>query len=131
MMIKEIDEENQDVTTWWHIEDMEYHLGNKPTGESYYWCDMIDEYEYTKNKYRFTETEYDEESGRLCGFWLQVEMPKYLWHLDRASMITATGDHGEPQHKVYDFAQETINDWVEEQRLKHYNENKNFYIKQK
>jgi hypothetical protein len=125
-----IDIENQDVTTWWHIEDMEYHCGNKPTGESYYWCDMIDEYEYTKNKYRFTETEYDEESGRLCGFWLKVEMPKYLWHLDRAS-IRCNREDDKRGDKVYDFALETINEWVEEQRVKHYNENKNFYTKQK
>jgi len=125
-----IDIENQDVTTWWHIEDMEYHCGNKPTGESYYWCDMIDEYEYTKNKYRFTETEYDEESGRLCGFWLKVEMPKYLWHLDRAS-IRCNREDDKRGDKVYDFALETINEWVEEQRVKHYTENKNFYTKQK
>ena len=125
-----IDIENQDVTTWWHIEDMEYHCGNKPTGESYYWCDMIDEYEYTKNKYRFTETEYDEESGRLCGFWLKVEMPKNLWHLDRAS-IRCNREDDKRGDKVYDFVSETINEWVEEQRVKHYNENKNFYTKQK
>ena len=126
-MIKEIDKENQDVTTWWHIEDMEYHVGNKPTGESYYWCDMIDEYEYTEQKHRLHEPEYDEDNGRLCGFWLQVEMPKYLWHLDRAGMPQKEDKW---DSKVYDFAQETINDWVEEQRVKHYNENKNFYIKQ-
>jgi len=123
----EIDTENQAVTTWWHIEDTDYHMGEKPTGEEYYWSHMIDEYEYTEEKHRLHEPEYDEDNGRLCCFWLQVEMPKYLWHLDRAGMPQKEDKW---DSKVYDFAQETINDWVEEQRVKHYNENKSFYIKQ-
>jgi|SRR6056300_808085 len=123
----EIDIENQAVTTWWLIEDVDYHMNEKPTGEEYLWCHMIDEYDYTDEKHRLYEPEYDKDNGRLCGFWLQVEMPKYLWHLDRAGMPQKEDKW---DSKVYDFAQETINEWVEDKRVKHYNENKNFYIKQ-
>ena len=124
----EIDIENQAVTTWWHIEDIEYHCGNKPTGESYYWSHMIDEYEYTEEKHRLHEPEYDEDNGRLCCFWLQVEMPKYLWHLYNAGMPQ---EEDKWENEVYFFCDKIINDWVETQRIIHRNKNKALYKNKK
>jgi hypothetical protein len=127
----EIDIEQQDVTTWWLIEDVDYHTDEKPKGEEYLWCHMLDEFEYTEEKHRLYEPEYDEESGKLCSFWLKVEMPKYLWHLDRASMFAVNHDKDNRVDKVYSYSRNIIDEWVEHQRVKHYTENKNFYTKQK
>jgi hypothetical protein len=122
------DTEDKPVTTWWLIEDESYHGNEPPTGEGYFNPHMVDQYEYVEEKHRLFEPEYDKNNGKLCAFWLQLEMPRYLWHLYKAGYVMP---NNELENKVYEFSYDTINEWLEEQRVKHYNENKSFYIKQK
>ena len=118
--------ENKTVTTWWLIEDVDYHMYDIPREDEYVWCHMIDEYNYTEEKFRFTEPKYDEISGKLCSFWLKVEMPKYLWHLDQASMYTK--EHKDKRSEaVYDFCKNITDSWVETKRLEHKKKNESFY----
>ncbi len=119
-------EENKTVTTWWLIEDIDYHVHDIPREDEYTWCHMIDEYNYTEEKHRFTEPEYDEISGKLCSFWLKVEMPKYLWHLDQASM-NAVGNKAKWAEVAHDFCSNIIDKWVEMERLEHKKKNESFY----
>ena len=118
--------EKETVTTWWNIDDTDHHLGNQPTGTDYIWCTMISECDYEEEKFRLHEPIYDRRVGRVCSFWLKLDMPKYLWHLYEAGLPQ---EHDKWDSKVYDFSMEIINDWVETQRIIHWGSNKDFYYK--
>ena len=111
------------VTTWWNIEDSDAHVGRQARGSEYTWCHMSTPEELKKEK-RFHEPEYDTNNGRVKSFWLELEMPKYLWHLYEAGMPEANDKWS---CDTYDFSKRIIDDWVETQRTIHWSKNPKFY----
>ena len=116
--------ENETVTTWWYIEDSDAHVGDQARGSEYLWCDMRTPEELKEGKL-YHEPTYDGTNGRVDGFWLELEMPKYLWHLYEAGMPEVLDKWSADTE---DFSKRVIDDWVETQRIIHWSENPKFYV---
>ena len=115
---------NETLTTWWNIEDSDAHIGNQARGSEYMWCHMSTPTELKEEK-RYYEPEYDVSNGRVKSFWLELEMPKYLWHLYEAGMPQVKDQWSED---TYDFSKRVIDNWVETQRIIHWSKNPQFYF---
>ena len=115
---------NETVTTWWQIEDSDACVGHQARGSEYGWSHMSTPEELNEEN-RYYEPQYDRSNGRVESFWLELEMPKYLWHLYEAGILEV---HDKWSSDTYDFSRQIIDDWVETQRIIHWSKNPKFYV---